>query len=103
MCGRVDGVTKTGILLAKLLDGHPASFVRSEGKLLIVSVNGQERPISRESGDCFLSNRSRNKTAFIISMVTVDITSTVINSVELFPQPLLSFDARDQDVPLLTS
>ena len=38
----------TGILLAKLLDGQLASFVRSEGELFIVRVNGEERAISRE-------------------------------------------------------
>ena len=38
-----------GILLSKLLDGYFASFVRSEGELFIVSVNGQERTISRDA------------------------------------------------------
>jgi hypothetical protein len=38
-----------GILLAKFLEGHLASFVRSEGELFIVSVNGQERTISRDA------------------------------------------------------
>jgi hypothetical protein len=38
-----------GILLNKLLDGHFASFVRSEGELFIVSMNGQERTISRDA------------------------------------------------------
>jgi hypothetical protein len=37
-----------GVLLAKLLDGHLASFVRSEGEVFIVNVNGQERTISRD-------------------------------------------------------
>ena len=37
------------ILLAKLLDEHLASFVRSEGDFFIVSVNGQERTISRDA------------------------------------------------------
>ena len=36
-----------GILLAKLLEGHSASFVRLEGDSFMVSVNGQERSISR--------------------------------------------------------
>jgi hypothetical protein len=36
-------------LLAKLLDGHLASFVRSEGDVFIVSVNGQERTILRDA------------------------------------------------------
>lgn len=38
-----------GILLAKLLDGQPACFVRSEGELFVVSVNGEERTISRDA------------------------------------------------------
>ena len=38
-----------GILLAKLLDGQPACFVRSEGELFVVSVNGRERTISRDA------------------------------------------------------
>jgi len=38
-----------GILLAKLLDGQPACFVRSEGELFVVSVSGQERTISRDA------------------------------------------------------
>jgi hypothetical protein len=38
-----------GILLAKLLDGHLASFVRSEGEFFIVSVNAQEQTISRDA------------------------------------------------------
>jgi hypothetical protein len=38
-----------GILLAKVLEGHLASFVRSEGELFIVSVNGQERTISGDA------------------------------------------------------
>ena len=37
-----------GILLAKLWRGRPASFVRSDGELFIVSVDGEERTISRE-------------------------------------------------------
>lgn len=37
------------ILLAKRLDGHLASFVRSEGEVFIVSVDGQERTISRDA------------------------------------------------------
>jgi hypothetical protein len=36
------------ILLAKLLEGQPASFVRHEGDSFIVSVNGQERMVSRD-------------------------------------------------------
>jgi hypothetical protein len=35
--------------LAKLLDGQAACFVRSEGELFVVSVNGQERTISRDA------------------------------------------------------
>lgn len=38
-----------GILLAKLLDGQSACFVRSEGELFVVSVNGGERTISRDA------------------------------------------------------
>jgi len=38
-----------GILLAKLLDGHFASFVRAEGDFFVVNVNGQERTISRDA------------------------------------------------------
>jgi hypothetical protein len=37
------------ILLGKLLDGHRASFVRSEGEFFIVTVGGQERTISRDA------------------------------------------------------
>ena len=37
-----------GILLAKLLEGQPALFVRLEGEAFIVSVNGQERAVSRD-------------------------------------------------------
>jgi hypothetical protein len=37
-----------GVLLAKLLDGQPASFVRLECNCFIVSVNGQERLVSRD-------------------------------------------------------
>jgi hypothetical protein len=37
------------ILLAKLLDGHRASFVRSEGELFVVNVSGHERTISRDA------------------------------------------------------
>jgi len=49
-CVRADGGNKVAaILLAKLLDGHLASFVRSEGDFFIVSVNGQERTISRDA------------------------------------------------------
>ena len=39
----------TGIFLAKLWDGQVASFVRSDGELLIVSVAGRERKISRDA------------------------------------------------------
>lgn len=38
-----------GILLAKLLDGELASFVRSDGELFVVSVSGRERTISRDA------------------------------------------------------
>jgi hypothetical protein len=34
------------VLLAKLLQGYAATFVRSEGEHFVVSVNGQERTIS---------------------------------------------------------
>jgi hypothetical protein len=37
-----------GIFLAKLWNGQVASFVRSDGDLLVVSVAGQERKISRD-------------------------------------------------------
>jgi len=37
-----------GIFLAKLWDGEVASFVRSDGDLLVVSVAGHERKISRD-------------------------------------------------------
>jgi hypothetical protein len=37
------------VLLAKLLQGYAATFVRSEGEHFVVSVNGQERTISREA------------------------------------------------------
>jgi hypothetical protein len=37
-----------GIFSAKLWNGQVASFVRSDGELLIVSVAGQERTISRD-------------------------------------------------------
>jgi hypothetical protein len=37
------------ILLGKLLDGHRASFVRSDGELFVVSVDGQERKISQDA------------------------------------------------------
>lgn len=37
-----------GIFLAKLWDGEVASFVRSDGEFLIVSVEGRERKISRD-------------------------------------------------------
>ena len=43
---RGDGVA--GILLAKLLDGQLACFVRAEGELFVVSVSGEERTVSRE-------------------------------------------------------
>ena len=36
------------ILLAKLLEGQAASFVRLEGDTFIVTVNGQERSVSRD-------------------------------------------------------
>ena len=50
MCRPGEGNSKVaGILLSKLLDGHLASFVRSEGELFIVRVNGQERTISRDA------------------------------------------------------
>lgn len=42
------GKQMAGILLAKFLDGDLASFVRSEGEFFVVSVNGEERTISRE-------------------------------------------------------
>jgi hypothetical protein len=38
----------TGVLLAKLLGGQPASFVRLEGDAFIVSVDGQHQTVSRE-------------------------------------------------------
>ena len=37
------------ILLSKLLNGDLASFVRSEGELFVVSVNGREQTISRDA------------------------------------------------------
>ena len=37
-----------GILLGKILDGHLARFVRAEGEFFIVSVEGEERTVSRE-------------------------------------------------------
>jgi len=37
------------ILLSKLLNGELASFVRSEGELFVVSVNGREQTVSREA------------------------------------------------------
>jgi len=37
------------ILLGKLLEGHRASFVRSEGEFFVVNVSGQERTISRDA------------------------------------------------------
>ena len=37
-----------GILLAKVLEGRLAFFVRSEGEVFIVSVDGEEREVSRE-------------------------------------------------------
>jgi len=36
------------VLLAKILEGQPASFVRSEGELFVIAVNGQERTVSRD-------------------------------------------------------
>ena len=48
-CVGLQGQKMVGILLAKLLDGQPACFVRSEGEFFIVSVNGQERTISRDA------------------------------------------------------
>ena len=38
----------SGILLGKVLDGHLARFVRAEEEFFIVSVDGQERTVSRE-------------------------------------------------------
>jgi len=38
----------TGVLLAKLLGGQAASFVRLEGEAFIVSVDGQEQSVSRD-------------------------------------------------------
>jgi hypothetical protein len=50
VCRPGEGNSKVaGILLSKLLDGHLACFVRSEGELFIVRVNGQERTISRDA------------------------------------------------------
>jgi hypothetical protein len=49
MCARCEDIAVVGILLAKLLDGQAARFVRSEGELFVVSVNGQERTISRDA------------------------------------------------------
>ena len=48
-CVSLRGQKVVGILLAKLLDGQPACFVRSEGEFFVVSVNGQERTISRDA------------------------------------------------------
>jgi hypothetical protein len=42
------GASVADILLAKLLDGRLAFFVRSEGELFVVSVDGEERTVSRE-------------------------------------------------------
>jgi hypothetical protein len=36
------------VLLSKVLDGRLASFVRAEGEFFIVSVDGQERAVSRD-------------------------------------------------------
>lgn len=38
-----------GIFLAKLWNGEVASFVRSDGEFLIVTVDGHERRISRDA------------------------------------------------------
>ena len=37
-----------GVLLGKVLDGRLASFVRAEGEVFIVSVDGQEKTVSRD-------------------------------------------------------
>ncbi len=37
------------LLPGKFLNGHRASFVRSEGELFVVNVSGRERTISRDS------------------------------------------------------
>ena len=36
------------ILLRKLINGQPASFLRAEGEAFIVSIDGHEVAISRE-------------------------------------------------------
>jgi hypothetical protein len=48
LCVGCEVIAVAGVLLAKLLEGHPASFVRLEGDAFIVSVNGQERSVSRD-------------------------------------------------------
>jgi hypothetical protein len=37
-----------GVLLAKFFNGQVASFVRSEGELFVINVNGEEQTMSRE-------------------------------------------------------
>jgi len=41
------GIAVAEVLLAKILDGRPASFVRMQGDGFVVSVDGRERMISR--------------------------------------------------------
>jgi hypothetical protein len=64
-----------GILLAKLLDGHLASFVRSEGECFIVSVNGHERTISRDAWRLLPEQQAGAQDRFIITADTASTTA----------------------------
>jgi hypothetical protein len=48
LCNRRWSDELAAILLGKVLDGHLASFVRADGDVFIVSVDGQEQAISRD-------------------------------------------------------
>jgi hypothetical protein len=48
LCNRHWSDELAGVLLGKVLDGRLASFVRAEGEVFIVSVDGQEKTVSRD-------------------------------------------------------
>jgi hypothetical protein len=48
LCNRRWSDELAAILLGKVLDGHLASFVRADGDVFIVSVDGQKQAVSRD-------------------------------------------------------
>ena len=48
LCNRRWSDELAGVLLGKVLDGRLASFVRADGELFVISVDGQEKTVSRD-------------------------------------------------------